>query len=310
MATTTEVKRPRRKRCGDCGELFPADEILDGVCEDCDGHYTYCSICDERQHEDDACRHVFSCEASCWEWCGAGSHEGDWSYHKASFLAVLDKTGLAVELREAIEADTLSTTYLSGYIGSPHYICHAGGGDRRGSYGDRFTDGLTTELEETMTLGVGWAGLDPVRQVAGPRPGADPDGRLDRRMARRAHAAARGRVRPGDHRLPRAEGVRGGPVDLSALQGAVADRRRGRTDPMTTDPFPGDLSDPMTWDDRWPRLHRPEAPRRRDPGRAARWIVVAVLALAWAYCWKGWQRAVLERDEAHKLEARAERIAR
>jgi hypothetical protein len=60
----------------------------------------------------------------------------------------------------------------------------------------------------------------------------------------------------------------------------------------------GDLSDPMTWDDRWPRLHRPEAPRRRDPGRAARWIVVAVLALAWAYCWRGWRRAVLERDEA------------
>lgn len=155
-----QVKTPtkRRKKCSDCEELFPPDEIIDGLCEDCDGHYTYCELCEERQHEDSVCRHVFACEETSWEWYGAGSGGTAWKHHKDSFLIMLDRTGLAELLRVTIKTDKLDTHYHGSMLGPSSYCCRLKSPDTEYTYdyGHRFTDGLTSGLEEEMTIGVGW----------------------------------------------------------------------------------------------------------------------------------------------------------
>jgi hypothetical protein len=161
MATMTA----RRKRCKACGELFPPDEVINGLCEDCDSHYTFCAICDEQQHEDSACRHVFAATVTSWEWMGAGSYNGTDKPedHKESFFAVLDRVGVAELLRHAIEADTLETKYYGPMIGGASYWCwlRPPGAPYGSDFGNLFTDDLTEELEESMTIGVGW--LDSIQ---------------------------------------------------------------------------------------------------------------------------------------------------
>lgn len=75
----------RRKTCRDCGGR---DEVIDGLCSDCDANYVYCSCCDERHEQDSTCRHVFWTD---FGWCGAGSNETDPEDVKDDFFALLDR---------------------------------------------------------------------------------------------------------------------------------------------------------------------------------------------------------------------------
>lgn len=86
-------------KCDRCGEDCDPDEIVDGRCEDCDADFNYCSVCDDRHHDDDLCDHL------AWSNCGGymvgtGADEGEdpESFHRALSL-------LGLKLTKALRAD-------------------------------------------------------------------------------------------------------------------------------------------------------------------------------------------------------------
>lgn len=73
------------KKCQECGGM---DEVIDGMCEECEQDHVYCDVCKEWHPRDsDKCRHLY------WTDCGysgAGSCDGEWDYCKESFFSLLD----------------------------------------------------------------------------------------------------------------------------------------------------------------------------------------------------------------------------
>lgn len=82
---------PTTAACEDCGDVEEIDDLRDGRCESCDGNYEYCSICDDRLHEDSLCDHLqWSDVAGCT--CGTGSDNP--KDHHESFYRLLTSIGL------------------------------------------------------------------------------------------------------------------------------------------------------------------------------------------------------------------------
>jgi hypothetical protein len=110
-------------KCPSCGEL--RDDLLpaesgDLRCAECDTEYTYCNICEEEQHRDEHCRHIF--ETECGEWAGSGADSYDFAEAaRLPFFALLGKMHpcFAGDLRAAI---------LSGKFYTFAYMPMIGGG--------------------------------------------------------------------------------------------------------------------------------------------------------------------------------------
>lgn len=119
MATKTS-------KCTECGST---EDIIRGLCQDCEEHFVWCDCCKEWRPTGDECRHVFWTDCG---YAGAGTHETDWDSFKEpfhAFLNVLSRakpeyvdndypdvlTGLESELRK-----NAFFTFLSGpMIGGP-----------------------------------------------------------------------------------------------------------------------------------------------------------------------------------------------
>ena len=84
----------RRKRCSQCNELKPADEVIgrQSLCEECESDMSYCTICDwwEDRTWDSSCRHV-TWDAETSRYCGSGANNYPAEAHKASFLELLKR---------------------------------------------------------------------------------------------------------------------------------------------------------------------------------------------------------------------------
>ena len=85
MATDTE------NTCRDCEEVKP--ELENGLCEDCSENYTYCCICNNDQHKDDTCRHLYWDNTIGW-WHGAGSDYIDWEAVAENMGLLLSDAGV------------------------------------------------------------------------------------------------------------------------------------------------------------------------------------------------------------------------
>ncbi len=62
----------RRRRCTACEEL--KDDVLRGLCEDCESEHVYCTVCEEFSHRhNETCRHLSWTENG---FTGAGAEDG------------------------------------------------------------------------------------------------------------------------------------------------------------------------------------------------------------------------------------------
>lgn len=153
------MSKSKKRKCAYCDCLTTEPEKTphgDWCCSTCFcENFEWCGVCQEYQGTDDPCRHIFWTENG---YMGVGGYEHDWPHHKDSFMAVLRKTKLAHELRVGIENGTLRTGYHGPIIGSISYDCslQLPGMEFRSHLGNLFTDDLTQDDEEAMTLGVGW----------------------------------------------------------------------------------------------------------------------------------------------------------
>jgi hypothetical protein len=83
MATKT-----RRKRCTECDNFFPPDDLDRGCCESCLEYREWCEVCKCYQStEGGECRHIHWTDCG---WVGAGTYEGGWDDCKEWFWALLD----------------------------------------------------------------------------------------------------------------------------------------------------------------------------------------------------------------------------
>jgi len=103
--------------CDHCGE----DCIVHKEskrCDNCDGQFIHCGICDEEQHEDYSCRHVF--QDRNFEWQGSGVMGGDDADIKASFLLLVKRMpqGFAEALAAAIAQGKFYSFLSAPLIGS------------------------------------------------------------------------------------------------------------------------------------------------------------------------------------------------
>jgi hypothetical protein len=134
MTPKTKERTPKPK-CRDCGGT---DEVIDGLCAECEEHCVHCDVCEEwHSTEGDVCRHVFWTDCG---WAGAGTYEGGWDAFRGPFWAFLDAmaevespdlddypdlvTGIEVELaRDAfftrLEGPMLGTPDLLFYRSRP-----------------------------------------------------------------------------------------------------------------------------------------------------------------------------------------------
>lgn len=103
--------------CTRCGENCIIDKATKR-CDDCDGQFVHCNICDEEQHEDDTCRHVFQDRIFTWQ--GSGAMSGDDSGVKESFLLLVKKMpqGFAEALAPAIAQEKFYSFLSAPLIGS------------------------------------------------------------------------------------------------------------------------------------------------------------------------------------------------
>ena len=154
-------------KCERCGE--EKEDIIDGLCEECEEYMVYCSICDEHLGEDDARyhhRHLFYDEEEhLWLGVGGEDTEDHLPQIKASFLALLKKTGMAIPLRDTIRRNDMGfdTIHLWGTgFGYSRIFCwlQAENEPHGRDYGDRFLE-EDEPMEEALAYGVQWLiGLD------------------------------------------------------------------------------------------------------------------------------------------------------
>lgn len=87
------------------------------LCETCDNETVYCSICDERQHIDDLCRHISRDEH--YEWMGAGFQDAPSEHVKKALFKLFDvmPNGFVPDLRIAIQSGRFHTWLIAPLIG-------------------------------------------------------------------------------------------------------------------------------------------------------------------------------------------------
>lgn len=179
LCTTCRAKEART--CTGCGnEVESVDELADGLCEDCDQHYTWCNVCEKRLHEDEAQyrhRHVW------WTpngWVGPGGcdlDEHSLADSRAALHRLLDAVPMAEPLARTIQNDGMcfDTIHLSGSLfGYDSVWCYLYGepdstlrdGFKDIEFGDRITKAVKADDEEdeedrSLSSAVMWLiGLD------------------------------------------------------------------------------------------------------------------------------------------------------
>lgn len=121
-----------------------------GRCEDCDGNVFYCNVCEEDNHRDDLCRHIF--QATNYEYHGAGlNHDPDECVEKSFVKLVgLMPQGFAQGLRTAILSGKFHTWMVSPLIGCGGMLTLYGTLGYGGRWGDDIIEiGGGDHAEET-----------------------------------------------------------------------------------------------------------------------------------------------------------------
>jgi hypothetical protein len=129
VADCDDYKGGTCRWCGDEGQVFADNDL----CEDCDSNVCHCSICDEEQHYQSPCRHLFQDEN--FEWCGSGCRpDGDGL--KQPFFALLRHMpeGFADDLRTAIQSGEFHTWIVAPMIGGGGALYLYGMPDREGMW--------------------------------------------------------------------------------------------------------------------------------------------------------------------------------
>lgn len=108
-----EFKKGECAWCGTEGEVY----CDNGFCDDCDSNTVHCCVCNERQHYESACRHVF--QDSGFQWQGAGLDWGPDDNVEEAFKEFLNRmpSGFATELRRAIRSGKFYTWLIAPMIG-------------------------------------------------------------------------------------------------------------------------------------------------------------------------------------------------
>lgn len=109
----SEFKRGTCSWCGDKGVVFRDN----GRCEECDSNIFHCGVCNEDNHRDDLCRHIF--QDSSLEWNGAGTGWDPSDEVKDSFMKLIGlmPSGFAADLRAAIMSGKFHTWVVAPMIG-------------------------------------------------------------------------------------------------------------------------------------------------------------------------------------------------
>jgi hypothetical protein len=156
-----------KQTCTYCEE--PKEDVIDGLCEDCERCFVFCSVCREKIHEDNALyrhRHLHRIEGG---WIGTGGADTPEYLNEiqASVCAILNKVpDIARPLADTIRRgemgfDTMhffGTTF--GYSGLWLWL-RADDEEGGQSYGDQIMDGLDDTEEDAMSFGINWLiGLD------------------------------------------------------------------------------------------------------------------------------------------------------
>ena len=125
----SDYKRGTCRWCETRGHVFK-DNLL---CDDCDGDVVNCRICNQDQHRDDPCRHVFQDED--FSWCGAGVEYASDSV-RASFLLLVQKMpdDFAAALSTAIRSGRFYTWLIAPMIGGGGLLELNGMPDRDGGF--------------------------------------------------------------------------------------------------------------------------------------------------------------------------------
>ena len=136
-------------------ESLPSEHDPEAIFENYEeGETVYCSVCDDRVLCDwgPPCHHLRWIDTA-GDWGGCGSVERNPSeQHKESFFAVLKKTKLAKELREALLTHTYRIGTIGNLLGTWGVSCCLQGRH----YDDAFTENLTDAQEEAMSIGMAW----------------------------------------------------------------------------------------------------------------------------------------------------------
>ncbi|HUU97489.1 MAG TPA: hypothetical protein VM487_17270 [Phycisphaerae bacterium] len=101
------------QECLACGQMKP--DVIDGYCDDCDRQWPYCTICKERMHVDNTCRHLWYDEESA---IVMGSWQDDPDV-KESLFALLRRIRHARGIRKTILAKKFKLTYRAYMVGGP-----------------------------------------------------------------------------------------------------------------------------------------------------------------------------------------------
>jgi hypothetical protein len=121
---STVEKQTRRKRCEYCNEL--ADDVIDGLCGECDGQYmTRCYVCNCNVSRDEYCRHIFWTEDGD---VGTGTYDTDWSNVKPWLFKFLDliPSDLVRAIRAGIIAERFYLQYSCSLLGGYAHIWASG----------------------------------------------------------------------------------------------------------------------------------------------------------------------------------------
>jgi len=112
------------QECLACGQMKP--DVIDGYCDDCDRQWPYCTICKERMHVDNTCRHLWYDEESAIV-MGPGSDEWSWQDDpgvKESLFALLGRIRHARGIRKTILAGRFRLRSISNMLGPEDWECY------------------------------------------------------------------------------------------------------------------------------------------------------------------------------------------
>jgi hypothetical protein len=133
----------------------------DYYCEPCfEEHHMYCSICEEWQHEDAPCEHIFWNSRVAW-WDGPGSEAAESGWSKDSFMMMLRKTGLAEPIRSALQSGDIRHEIWGDMLSAPNIWLWLNGE----FHPDELTQ-LSHDDDEECVNGVNWLlSLEPGKTV-------------------------------------------------------------------------------------------------------------------------------------------------
>jgi hypothetical protein len=119
--TVSEFKTGTCDWCRNDGEVYTDNDL----CEQCDSDIVHCSVCDQDQHYDDPCRHVFRDED--YEWSGSGVGAPS-EVVKKSFFVFLDcmPPAFGPALSAAIKTGRFHTWMTAPLIGGGGHITFHG----------------------------------------------------------------------------------------------------------------------------------------------------------------------------------------